>query len=68
MNFGKEIHCRLKLLNKTADQKLDCIHNNPNDESWKICKEPADYYYSSAKFYETGVDDFGFLKNIGEVI
>ena len=58
-----------ELLNKeTAKQKLDYIHNNPNAEYWKLCKEPADYYYSSAKFYETGVDDFGFLKHIGEVI
>ncbi len=31
-------------------------------------KSQADYYYSSAKFYETGIDDFGFLKHIGEVI
>ncbi len=58
-----------ELLNKeTANQKLDYIHNNPNAEHWKLCKEPVDYYYSSAKFYETGVDDFGFLKHIGDVI
>ncbi len=54
-----------ELLNKeTLKQKLDYIHNNPNAEHWKLCKEPADYYYSSAKFYETGIDDFGFLKHI----
>ena len=67
-----------ELLNKeTLEQKLDYIpvrtawpggHNNPNSEHWKLCKEPADYYYSSAKFYETGIDHFGFLKHIGEVI
>ncbi len=57
-----------ELLNKeTLKQKLDYIHNNLNAEHWKLCKEPADYYYSSAKFYETGIDDFGFLKHIGEV-
>ena len=58
-----------ELLNKeTTNQKLDYIHNNPNAEHWKLCKEPADYYHSSAKFYEIGVNDFGFLKHIGEVI
>ena len=37
-----------ELLNKeTLKQKLDYIHNNPNAEHWKLCKEPADY--SSAK-------------------
>jgi hypothetical protein len=29
---------------------------------------PAMSYYFSAKFYETGTDDFGFLKQIGELI
>ena len=57
-----------ELLNKeTLKQKLDYIHNNPNAEHWKLCKEPTNYYYSSAKFYETGVDDFGFLKHVAEV-
>lgn len=30
--------------------------------SW--LKDDIDYLYSSARFYETGVDDFGFLSNI----
>ncbi|MEO6542229.1 MAG: hypothetical protein ABIN74_14600 [Ferruginibacter sp.] len=67
----------LSLLHSPA-MKLDYIHNNPNAEHWKLCKEPADpiaigYNYSSAKFYKTGIDDpiaiaFGFLKHTGEVI
>ena len=40
-------------------QKLDYIHNNPVRAG--LCKYPEKYYYSSAKFYETGVDDFGIL-------
>ena len=40
-------------------QKLDYIHNNPVRAG--LCKYPEEYYYSSAKFYETGVDDFGIL-------
>src|SRR5436190_18917207 len=51
----------------TAFQKLNYIHNNPLAERWQICDDRVKYYYSSAKFYETGVDDFGFLKHIMDV-
>ena len=52
---------------KTALQKLNYIHNNPLAERWQLCNDPVKYYYSSAKFYETGIDDFGFLKHIMDV-
>ncbi|RTL59378.1 MAG: transposase [Sphingobacteriales bacterium] len=48
-------------------QKLDYIHGNPLKEHWQLAKEPADYYYSSAKFYEQGEKDFVFLKDIREL-
>ena len=51
----------------TAFQKLNYIHNNPLAERWQLCNDPVKYYYSSAKFYETSVDDFGFLKHIMDV-
>lgn len=38
-------------------QKIDYIHYNPVRAG--LCKHPEDYKYSSAKFYTTGVDDFG---------
>ncbi|MCW3108147.1 MAG: hypothetical protein JWQ09_2653 [Segetibacter sp.] len=41
---------------------------NRHSKHCKLCKEPADYDYSSAKFYETGIDDFGFLRHIGEAV
>jgi REP element-mobilizing transposase RayT len=40
-------------------QKLDYIHLNPVKAG--LCIRPEEYYYSSAKFYECGVDDFGML-------
>jgi len=52
--FSKEI----------AYQKLDYIHYNPCAEYWQLAKEPADYLFSSAKYYETGVNDFAFLKDM----
>jgi len=42
-------------------QKLDYIHNNPLQEKWNLAKHPDDYKYSSANFYETGIDDLGLL-------
>ena len=40
-------------------QKLDYIHWNPVRAG--ICELPGEYKYSSALFYETGVDNWGFL-------
>ena len=52
---------------KIIYQKLDYIHANPVQEKWNLCKEPKDYIYSSAEFYETGIDRFGLLTHIGEI-
>ena len=46
---------------KVLEQKLDYIHNNPVQEKWQLVKYPEDYKYSSARFYETGIDEFGLL-------
>jgi putative transposase len=40
-------------------QKLGYIHWNPVKAG--LCNLPEEYYHSSAKFYEYGVDDFGML-------
>ncbi len=47
-----------------ALQKLDYIHKNPLAEHWNLVKDPCDYKYSSAKYYELGQKDFGFLKDL----
>lgn len=49
---------------KTVMQKLQYIHDNPLAMHWQLAGEPAQYHYSSAKYYETGIDDFGFLNDI----
>ncbi|MEQ8338409.1 MAG: transposase [Cyclobacteriaceae bacterium] len=43
------------------EQKLDYIHDNPLVEKWSFVKYPEEYKWSSAKFYLTGEDEFGFL-------
>jgi len=45
-------------------QKLEYIHRNPVKAG--ICEFPEDYKYSSAKFYLTGIDDFGFLTHLND--
>ena len=40
-------------------QKLEYIHWNPVKAG--LCKLPEEYKYSSALFYETGIDNWGFL-------
>jgi putative transposase len=46
---------------KVMRQKLNYIHNNPAQQHWNLCKDPVDYRYSSASFYETGGSEWKFL-------
>jgi REP element-mobilizing transposase RayT len=43
------------------EQKLNYVHLNPLQAHWGLATRPADYRYSSAKFYEEGIDDFDCL-------
>lgn len=43
------------------EQKIDYIHYNPLQVQWQLSEQPEDYEWSSASFYETGTDNFGFL-------
>ena len=49
---------------EVAIQKLEYIHNNPLADRWALAKDPSDYKYSSAAFYEKGDTSYGFLKNL----
>lgn len=51
---------------KVFMQKLNYIHNNPLQPKWRLSRTPEEYFYSSARFYETGVDDFGILTHYKE--
>ena len=46
---------------KVLVQKLNYIHANPVHPKWKLADLPENYQYSSAQFYETGVDEFNIL-------
>ena len=49
-----------------VEQKIRYIHENPLTEKWSLATSPEDYYWSSARFYETGIDQFGFLTHYME--
>ena len=46
---------------KSFLQKLNYIHNNPVTEKWQLTVTPEEYKWSSAKFYESGIDEFGII-------
>ena len=49
---------------KVANHKLDYIHYNPCAKHWALVKDPADYIYSTAKFYMSGEKNYSFIKDL----
>ena len=47
---------------KVLLEKLNYMHENPVRAG--ICRFPEDYKYTSAQFYSTGKDNWGFLTHI----
>ncbi len=45
-------------------QKLEYIHYNPVRAG--LCNLPEEYKYSTAKFYETGINDWKFVSHYAE--
>ncbi len=61
-NFWKRDPLAVRVFSREmAEQKLNYIHYNPLQEYWSLCKSPEAYKFSSASFYETGINDFGIL-------
>ena len=53
-------------MEKVRLQKINYIHANPVHPKWKLADLPENYQYSSAQFYETGVDEFNILTHFRE--
>ena len=51
---------------EVATQKLNYIHQNPCTEKWSLAGAIGEYRYSSASFYETGIDEFGIMSSLYE--
>jgi putative transposase len=51
---------------KALLQKLDYIYYNPVRENWNLADLPEYYRWSSAAFYLSGKDEFGFLTHYDE--
>jgi REP element-mobilizing transposase RayT len=48
---------------KSFQQKLNYIHLNPLNEKWELADSPVNYRWSSAQFYEIGIDEFGIVSD-----
>lgn len=67
-NFWQRDPLAIKIFSReVAEQKLEYTHYNPMQEHWNLCRLPEDYRYSSARFYETGVDEFNLLTHYMEM-
>jgi hypothetical protein len=51
-----------------ALQKLNYIHKNPVSKKWQLVRDYTDYPYSSAVFYEKGINTYDKLIHIYKVI
>ena len=51
---------------EVAFQKLDYLHNNSTAVHWQLVKDPCDYKYSTARYYERGEKDYSFIKDLRE--
>ena len=51
---------------EVAFQKLDYMHNNPTAAHWQLVKDPCDYKYSTARYYEMGEKNYSFIKDLRE--
>ena len=49
---------------KVAYQKLDYIEYNPCSAHWQLVKDPADYIFSTARFYMVGDKNYSFIKDL----
>ena len=49
------------------EQKLNYIHLNPLQEKWSLVDLPEMYHWSSAKYYESGIDDFNLITHYEKV-
>jgi len=49
-----------------VEKKIEYIHLNPLQEQWNLVSKPEDYKWSSARFYEAGIDEFKILTDYRE--
>ncbi|MEO7839801.1 MAG: hypothetical protein ABIU06_10660 [Anaerolineales bacterium] len=47
-------------------QKMEYIHSNPVSKDWRLVKNRADYKYSSACFYDNGIEPVIQITNVNE--
>lgn len=54
------------LNSRVLNTKLDYIHQNPLQEHWNLAAKPEAYQFSSAAFYELGIQYYCFVTDFRE--
>jgi len=49
-------------------QKLEYIHNNPIDKKWELAQDRADYRFSSACYYDRGLDPIIEIDDVRDLL
>jgi len=65
--FWRKVPIIIDISNKNhIYKKVDYIHHNPVHGKWSLANKPSEYIYSSAQYYEEGIDKFGIITDISE--
>ena len=63
-NFWKRDPLAISMTSEAAFlQRLNYIHKNPLSPRWNLAATPEEYRWSSAKYYELGIDEFGIISD-----
>ena len=63
-NFWKRDPLAISMTSEAAFlQRLNYIHKNPLSHRWNLAATPEEYRWSSAKYYELGIDEFGIISD-----
>jgi len=54
--------------NKFVYQELDYMHKNPVSKKWQLISDFTDHLYSSASYYENGINQNDKLLHVNEVL
>jgi putative transposase len=64
LNFcSDKYHAAILASRELLEIKLNYIHDNPLQSHWNLIKQESEYLYSSAMFYEGGIQNIIKVKH-----
>ena len=65
-SIWQDIQAKNVYSSKFLSQKMEYIHSNPLSKDWKLVHDRADYKYTSARFYDKGINPIIPITDINE--